>query len=63
MGLFKSKSLDEEIQEHLEQEISDLGWLDKHLRSFDNDKLWKESLSQIDDRIKDAEKLLKKLKG
>jgi hypothetical protein len=63
MGLFKSKGLDEEVQEYLEQELEDLAWLDEHLRTLDKDKSREEVLDQTSDKIKQVNKLLKKLKG
>jgi len=63
MSLFKSKGLDEEVQEYLEQELEDLAWLDEHLRTLDKDKSREELLDQTSDKIKQVNKLLKKLKG
>lgn len=61
MSIFKTKGLDEEIKEFLEQEIEDLNWLDNFLRSLKNDKSWKDELGLISERTKEVNRLLKKL--
>ena len=61
MSFFKTKGLDEEIKEFLEQEIEDLNWLDNFLRSLKNDKSWKDELGLISERTKEVNRLLKKL--
>ncbi len=63
MSLFKSKGLDVELIEFLEQEIEDLQWLETTLKSCKDRKIYEEELDQTSDRIKHVNKLLKKLKG
>jgi hypothetical protein len=63
MALLKTKGLEEELTEYLEQELEDLAWLETTLKSCKDKKVWEEELDQTNDRIKLVNRFLKKLKG
>lgn len=61
MSLFKSKDLDSEVLEYLEQDLDDYMWLEDHIRSLKN-KSYEDILDLTSDKIKSLNKILKKLR-